>query len=277
MRYGLKEILDLAEKGNFAVPAFNVYNLEMLMGVMRAAEETKAPVIIQMYSRLFDTETGKRLAPSIIDAMNELKTPLAFHLDHGAGEKEVLSAIRLGATGVMIDASLKPFEENVAVTEKVVKTAHAVGVGVEAEIGHVGSASDEKTGVYTETADAVEFVEKTGVDALAIMVGTAHGRYKKAPVLAIDRIAEIHKNTSAHLVLHGGSGVPDDQIKAAVQAGIRKINYATDLCYAFVEGFIGTDPLSAPLDINLSKAADVVKDLAINRIKVFGADRYSKR
>ena len=276
MKYSLQEILEIAEEGKFAVPAFNVYNMEMVMGVMRAAEETKAPVILQMYSRLFDNETGRRLAPLVIDAMNNIKTPVAFHLDHGAGEEQVVAAIRAGATGVMIDASTKPFEENVAITSNVVRIAKHVGVGVEGELGHVGSVNDEVWDNYTEVDSAVRYVEETGVDALAVMVGTAHGRYKKAPVLAIDRIAEIHKNTKVHLVLHGGSGVPDDQIKAAVEAGIRKINYATDLCYAFVEGFIKTDPLSAPLDVNLSKAADVVKDLAINRIRVFGADRYSK-
>ena len=274
MRYDLKEILDLAERGGFAVPAFNVYNLEMLMGVMRAAEETKAPIIIQMYSRLFDTETGKRLAPSIVAAMNELKTPIAFHLDHGAGEKEVLGALRLGATGVMIDASTKPFEENVSLTANVVRIAHSVGVGVEGEIGHVGSASDEKSGVYTETADAVEFVERSGVDALAIMVGTAHGKYKQAPRLFIERIKEIHKKTNAHLVLHGGSGVSDDQIKLAIDAGIRKINYATDLCCALVDGMNAVGLLKEPLDVGMSKAADYVKDYAIDRIKVLGADRY---
>jgi len=275
MRYCLNEILMLADKGNFAVPAFNVYNLEMLMGVIRAAKETNAPVIIQMYSRLFDTETGKRLAPSVIDAMDELKTPVAFHLDHGAGEKEVLNAFRLGVTGVMIDASTKPFEENVAITGKVVKMARDIGVDVEGEIGHVGSANDEKSGIYTETADAVEFVERTGVDALAIMVGTAHGKYKQAPKLCIERINEIHSKTKAHLVLHGGSGVPDDQIKLAVEAGIRKINYATDLCYALVDGMKTADLLSEPLDVGMSKAADFVKEFAIGRIKVLGADKYA--
>lgn len=275
MRYGLNEILDIADKGNFAVPAFNVYNLEMLMGVARAAKETKAPIIIQMYSRLFDTETGKRLAPSVIDVMNELKTPVAFHLDHGAGEKEVLNALRLGVTGAMIDASTKPYDENAEITGKVVKTAHAVGVDVEGEIGHVGSASDESSGIYTETADAVRFVEETGVDALAIMVGTAHGKYKKAPKLFVERIEEIYLRTKAHLVLHGGSGVPDDQIRLAVKAGIRKINYATDLCYALVEGMKAADLLSGPLDVGMSKAADYVKDFAIGRIKVLGADKYN--
>lgn len=275
MRYDLNEILDLADKGNFAVPAFNVYNLEMLMGVARAAQETKAPIIIQMYSRLFDTETGKRLAPSIVGVMNELKTPVAFHLDHGAGEKEVLNAFRSGVTSVMIDASTKPYEENVAITSRVVKMSRDVGVNVEGEIGHVGSANDDSSGVYTETADAVRFVEETGVDALAIMVGTAHGKYKKAPKLFIDRIKEIHEHTKARLVLHGGSGVPDDQIRLAVEAGIRKINYATDLCCALVEGMNAVNLLSEPLDVGMSKAANYVKDFAIDRIKVLGADKYN--
>lgn len=272
MRYDLKEILDIAEEGKFAVPAFNVYNIEMLMGIMRAVKETKAPVIIQMYSRLFDTETGKRLAPAIREAMEEVKTPVAFHLDHGAGEKEVLNAFRMGATGVMIDASAKPIEENIEITKKVVTMAGYIGVGVEGELGHVGSVNDEKWDAYTEVDDAVKYAEGTGIDALAIMVGTAHGKYKKAPVINVDRISEIHNAVKAHLVLHGGSGVPDDQIKAAVKAGIRKINIATDLCYAFVEGL--KDPLSKPLDLSLSAAADSVKEVAIDRIKVFGADKY---
>ncbi|HBF86734.1 MAG TPA: tagatose-bisphosphate aldolase [Clostridiales bacterium] len=272
MKYGLKEILDIAEEGKFAIPSFNVYNLEMLMGIMRAVKETKAPVIIQMYSRLFDTETGKRLAPAIREAMEEVNTPVAFHLDHGAGEKEVLNAFRMGATGVMIDASNKPLNENIAITKRVVEMAKHIGVGVEGELGHIGSVNDEKWDAYTEVSDAVKYTEETGIDALAIMVGTAHGKYKKAPVLYIDRIAEIHGAVKVHLVLHGGSGVPDDQIKSAIKAGVRKINIATDLCYAFVNGLV--DPLSKPLDLSLSAAADSVKEVAIDRIKVFGADKY---
>ena len=272
MKYGLKEILDIAEEGKFAIPAFNVYNLEMLMGIMRAVKETKAPVIIQMYSRLFDTESGKRLAPAIREAMEEVNTPVAFHLDHGAGEKEVLNAFRMGATGVMIDASNQPLNENIAITKRVVEMAKHIGVGVEGELGHIGSVNDEKWDAYTEVSDAVKYTEETGIDALAIMVGTAHGKYKKAPVLYIDRIAEIHGAVKAHLVLHGGSGVPDDQIKSAIKAGVRKINIATDLCYAFVNGLV--DPLSKPLDLSLSAAADSVKEVAIDRIKVFGADKY---
>lgn len=274
MRYSLKEILDLAEKDGYAVPAFNVYNLETLMGVVRAVEETGAPVILQMYSRLFNTGTGRFLAPVILDVMNTLKTPVAFHLDHGVGLSECIRAIRAGATGVMIDASKLPMEENIETTKKVVDFATEAAVYVEGELGHIGTTKDEVWDNYTEVADAVRFVEETGVDSLAIMVGTAHGKYAKAPELANDRIAEIHEATKAHLVLHGGSGVPDDQIRAAIRAGIRKINFATDVCCAYIEGYKELDPYGAPLDVVMSQSADYVKAFALEKIRLLGADQY---
>ena len=277
MKYTVKEILDLGEKGGFAVPAFNMYNFESVLGVMHAAEETGAPVIFQVYNRLFDTGVAKYLIPAILEAVNTLKTPAAIHLDHGAGAPEVIRAIRYGATSVMIDASTLPFDENVAITKSIVDIASEAGVSVEGELGHVGSAAngDELSG-YTEVDTAVNFVNKTGVDALAVAVGTAHGKYKKAPVLAIDRIAELHKATNAHLVLHGGSGVPDDQLQSAVKAGIRKVNYATDVCIEFIEGCKRLDPYSEPLDKYLMHPTEDVKNFAIDRIKVLGADKYSK-
>lgn len=271
MKYTLKEILDLAEKENFAVPAFNVYNLETLMGVVNAAKENGAPVIIQMYSRLFDTDTGKFLAPVIKEMMNELKTPVAFHLDHGAGFAECVRAARIGTTGIMIDASTLPIDENIAATKKVVDFCREIGVPVEGELGHIGSTKDEHQAAFTEVADAVKYVDETGVDALAVMVGTAHGKYAKAPVLGIDRIAEIHGAVGAHLVLHGGSGVPDDQITAAVKAGVRKVNFGTDVCCAFIEGYDGLDRYAAPLDVVMAKTSVFVKDFAAEKIKLLGA------
>ena len=273
MKYNLKEILDIAEKGNFAIPAFNVYNLETLMGVVNAAKETNAPVIIQMYSRLFNTGTGKFMAPIIKDVMNDLKTPVAFHLDHGAVFQELIRATRYGTTGVMIDASTLSIDENIAATKTVVDFCKEIGVPVEGELGHNGSTKDEKWADYTEVADAVRYVDETGIDALAIMVGTAHGKYAKAPVLAIDRIADIYKETKAHLVLHGGSGVPDEQITAAVNAGIRKINFGTDVCCAFIEGYKNIDPYHAPLDVVMAETSEYVKDFAIDKIKLLGANK----
>ena len=244
------------------------------MGVVRAVEETGAPVILQMYSRLVNTSTSRFLTPVILDVMNELKTPVAFHLDHGTNLPQCIRAVRAGATGVMIDASTLPIDENIEITKNVVDFAKEASVCVEGELGHVGTTKDEKWGNYTEVDEAVRYVETTGVDALAIMVGTAHGKYAKAPVLAIDRIAEIHEATNAHLVLHGGSGVPDDQIRAAINAGIRKINFATDVCCAFIEGYKELDPYSAPLDVVMSKAADYVKDFALEKIRLLGADQH---
>lgn len=277
MIYTTKEILDLAEKGGFAVPAFNIYNFGSLMGIKDAVKETGAPVILQMYTRLFDTGLAKYLMPAIKEIANELDSPVAIHLDHGAGLPQVIRAIKYGVSSVMIDASTQPFDENVRITKSAVDIAKEAGVSVEGELGHVGSAANgDETGSYTEVEAAVEFVNKTGVDALAVMVGTAHGKYKKAPVLAIDRIGEIHKATPAHLVLHGGSGVPDDQIKAAVKAGVRKINYATDVCYAYIERCKELDPYSEPFDKYLAHPSEAVKDFAIDRIKLLGADKCAK-
>lgn len=277
MKYSVKEILDLGESGQFAVPAFNIYNFGSLMGIRDAAIETGAPVIFQVYTRLFDTGIARYLMPSILEVVNDLKTPAAIHLDHGRGLPEVVRAMRYGTTGVMIDASTLPFEENIAATKVVVDLAKEAGVSVEGEIGHVGAAANgDECGSYTEVEAAAEFVRQTGVDAIAIMVGTAHGKYKKAPVLATDRIAEIHAATKAHLVLHGGSGVPEDQIRAAVRTGIRKVNYATDVCCAFIEGYKKLDPYSEPFDVVLSHPANDVKEYAISRIRLLGADRYGK-
>jgi len=271
MRYTLSEILDFADEGGFAVPAFNVYNLETLMGVAHAAEMTGAPVIFQMYSRLFDTETGRFMAPVLRDVIDRLPSPAAFHLDHGAGIPECIRALRYGVTGVMLDASTLPLDENITETRKAVELAREAGISVEGELGHIGSTMEKTWAAYTEVSDAVRFVEETGISALAIMVGTAHGKYSKAPVIGIDRIAEIHEATSAHLVLHGGSGVPDEQVRAAIRAGIRKINFGTDVCCAFIEKYAALDPYSAPLDVVLAKAAAAVEAFAKEKICLLGA------
>lgn len=273
MLYTLKEVMDLGEKGNFAIPAFNVYTAENAIAVIQAAEEMRAPVIIQMYSRLFDSGIAKFLAPSILKAIDEMSVPCAFHLDHGANEGVVTRAIRYGASGVMIDTSTLELDDNIAVTKRVVDMASAAGVSVEGELGHIGSAANgDENGSYTEVADAVKYVNETGIAALAIMVGTAHGHYKQTPKLAIDRIAEIHAATKAHLVLHGGSGVPDDQMQAAVNAGIRKVNFGTDVCYSYIDGCKQADPTKMALDVYLRYPTETVKQFAIEKIKLLGAD-----
>lgn len=272
MLTGLKDILSLAEKGGFAVPAFNVYNMETVMGIMEAAEEEHAPVIIQSYSRLFTNKEGYFVSPIVLAAAKKANVPICFHLDHGAGITEVTRALRWGATGIMIDKSTLDFEDNIKETKAVVDICSAIGIGVEGELGHIGSVSEEISETYTEAADAKKFVEETGVTALAVMVGTAHGRYKKAPKLGIDRIAEIHKATDAALVLHGGSGVPDEEIKAAVKAGIRKINFGTDVCYSFLDKVFETSRDLIAIDLFMKDAIENVKKFGIEKIRLLGAE-----
>lgn len=271
MLTGLKEILDMAEKGGFAVPAFNVYNMETVMGIIRAAEEAKAPVIIQSYSRLFTNGEGYFVSPIILAAAKQASVPVCFHLDHGAGLSEVTRALRYGASGIMIDKSALTFEENIDETKKIVDMCDSVGVAVEGELGHVGSVNDSEMQEFTKVDEAERFVDETGVTALAILVGTAHGRYKKAPKLDIERIADIHKAVKAHLVLHGGSGVPDDQLQAAIKAGIRKINFGTDVCYSFLDKVFETSRDLVAIDLFMKDAIENVKAFALTKIDLLGA------
>ena len=250
------------------------FAMDTVMGVIAAAEEMHAPIILQNYSRLLTNGEGYFCAPIIRAAAEQASVPVCYHLDHGAGVPEVTRAIRYGASGIMIDKSLLSFEENIAETKKVVELCSAVGLAVEGEIGHVGVAAngDEQTTAYTTVEEAKRFAEETGVTALAVAVGTAHGRYKKAPRLAIERIAEIHKAIDASVVLHGGSGVPDDQIKAAINAGIRKINFGTDLCFAFLDNVFATSREIYAIDLFMKGAIDGVKEFAKSKIQLLGAE-----
>lgn len=270
----LKEILSMAEEGGYCVPAFNVYNIETARGVVNAAEELRAPVILQFYSRLVTSKVAEDVAPVVRDMARRASVPVCFHLDHGAGECEVVRSLRMGMTGIMIDASTEEFEENIRKTKNVVRLCDYVGVGVEGELGHIGKAADGDENVvaeYTRPDEAEKYVKETGVCALAVMVGTAHGKYKKAPVLDIERIREIKKATNIALVLHGGSGVPDDQIKAAIGAGVRKMNFSTDLCYTFLDSCRERDKSIVGIDLFMTEPIARVQGFAETKIKVLGA------
>lgn len=277
MLVNLKYVLDIAEKGNFAIPAFNVYNMETVMGVIKAAEETNAPIIVQNYSRLVTNEEGYYLAPIVLAAAEKASVPVCFHLDHGADTDAVVRSLRYGASGIMIDKSLLDLEGNIAETKKIVEMCKAVGVEVEGELGHVGAAAngDEQSTDYTDIDEAKRFVEETGVVALAVAVGTAHGKYKKTPKLAIERIADIHKATDASLVLHGGSGIPDEEIKAAIKAGIRKVNFGTDICFAFLDKVFETSREVYAIDMFMKDAVENVKKFAVEKIKLLGAENQA--
>lgn len=273
MLVSFDKILSIADKGGFAIPAFNVYNMETVMGIIGAAEELRAPVILQCYSRLMSNDEGYYLAPIVLAAAARASVPVCFHLDHGAGELPVMRAIRFGATGIMIDASTEPIDKNIAITSKIVELCGHNGIQVEGELGHIGSTSDETMSASTETADAVRFANETGVRALAIAVGTAHGHYKKAPKLDIERIGEIHTALpEVSLVLHGGSGIPDEQIRAAIAAGIRKINFGTDVCYSFLDKVFETSRSIVAVDLFMRDAISSVKAFAEEKIKLLGAD-----
>ncbi len=273
MLVSFDKILSIADNGGFAIPAFNVYNMETVMGIIGAAEELRAPVILQCYSRLMTNDEGYYLSPIILAAAKRASVPVCFHLDHGAGELPVMRAIRYGATGIMIDASTEPIERNIAITSNIVELCGYNNIQVEGELGHIGSTNDETMSESTETADAVRFVSETGVRALAIAVGTAHGHYKKAPKLDIERIGEIHTALpEVSLVLHGGSGIPDEQIRAAIAAGIRKINFGTDVCYSFLDKVFETSRSIVAVDLFMRDAISSVKAFAEEKIKLLGAD-----
>lgn len=276
MLVSLKEVIDLAEKGNFAIPAFNVYNTETVMGVVKAAEALRAPIIIQVYPRLLNQEVGYYLCPAIVAAARKATVPVCFHLDHGANEKEVQKALRWGATGIMYDGSIHPFEENVKNTKHIVDICESIDVTVEGELGHIGSVNDDVMDEFTDPKEAAEFVKRANVCCLAVLIGNAHGHYKKTPKLDIERVKAIREAAGGiPLVLHGGSGIPDDQVKAAIKAGIRKMNIGTDVCCAFAEGTKETldDPdRSLAIDLFMKRPIETVKKLAIEKIKLVGAD-----
>jgi ketose-bisphosphate aldolase len=272
MLINLSEILKIAEEGNFAIPAFNVYNMETIIGVLNAAEELKAPVILQGYSRFFQTDDAYFLSPIVLSAAKRSKVPICFHLDHGTDELQIIRGIRYGCTGIMIDGSKLPLTENIDLTKRAVSMSSAAGIPVEGELGHVGIAGEIQTEKHTDVDEAKRFVEETGVSALAIMVGTAHGRYKKSPEINIQRIFEIKKATNIPLVLHGGSGTPDEQIIASIDAGIRKINFATDLCYAFIDTIFETSRDKIAIDLFMKNPIESVKKFAAEKIMLLKAD-----
>ena len=267
-----QDILKDANERGYAVPAFNVYNMETVMGVIAAAEEMRSPVIMQFYSRLATTGFADYLAPVILKAAEKASVPVCMHLDHGSGYEAAAIALKNGATGIMVDFSTLPLSENIEKTAKAVSVLKAAGVGVEGEIGHIGKAADGVPTDYTTVEEAKTYVAGTGVSALAVAVGTAHGRYKQAPSLAIERIKEIKDAVKIPLVLHGGSGVPDDQIRSAVAAGITKINFGTDLCYSFLDEVFVTDKNKVAIDLFMYGPIEAVKKFAVSKIRLLGAE-----
>ena len=235
-----KEMLQKAREGKYAIGAFNVENMEMVMAVLAAAEAKNSPVIMQTTPGTIKYAGVDYYYANVAAAAKRSSVPVVMHLDHGDSFQRAMAAYRAGYTSIMIDGSKLPFEENIDLTKRVVDACHPGDVYVEGELGKVGGKEDDLEGdddnPYTDPEEAKIFVEKTGVDDLAIGVGTAHGVYKGIPKVNTDLIATIHDMVEVPLVLHGTSGVPDEQVITAVKNGICKVNYATDLRIAFTRG-----------------------------------------
>ncbi len=235
-----KQLLLDAQKGGYAVGAFNVENMEMVQAVVAAAEELRSPVIMQTTPSTVKYANLNYFYENVKAAAQESSVPVVIHLDHGNSFELAMQAYRTGYTSIMIDGSHEGFEDNIALTSAVVKACHPGEVPIEAELGKVGGKEDDLDGgegdPYTNPQEAAEFVERTGIDSLAVAIGTAHGVYKGVPKLDFSRLSEIRKAVSIPLVLHGTSGVPDEDVAECIKRGICKVNYATDLRIAFTKG-----------------------------------------
>lgn len=237
----MKDLLTVAQKNHFAVPAFNIGSDQLLKAVMKTVKELKSPVILEMSPDEFNFVGYAQIQAMLYEAAHT-DVPVCIHLDHGDSYETVVRAIQAGMTSVMIDASKLPYEENVAITKKVVETAHIANVSVESELGTIGTTGNSIEGgtegvIYTVPEEAKQFIEDTGIDTFACAIGTAHGIYPKdmKPKLRIDILKDITNQVSVPLVLHGGSSNKDEEIAEAVKNGICKINISSDIKVAFYE------------------------------------------
>lgn len=241
MLMNMKDLLTVAQKNHFAVPAFNIGSDQLLKAVMKTVKELKSPVILEMSPDEFNFVGYAQIQAMLYEAAHT-DVPVCIHLDHGNSYETVVRAIQAGMTSVMIDASKLPYEENVAITKKVVETAHIANVSVESELGTIGTTGNSIEGgtegvIYTVPEEAKQFIEDTGIDTFACAIGTAHGIYPKdmKPKLRIDILKDITDQVSVPLVLHGGSSNKDEEIAEAVKNGICKINISSDIKVAFYE------------------------------------------
>lgn len=280
MLVSTRQMLLDAQKGGYAVPAFNIHNLETIQVVVDTANELKSPVILAATPSTVRYAGLDYLIKMIETASNRYDIPIAFHLDHHEDINSIKEAILLGCKSVMIDASHHPFEENVKIVKEVVDFAHRYDVTVEAELGKlVGQEDDlivdESQSAYTDPVLAKEFVERTGVDSLAVAIGTAHGLYKNEPKLDYKRLKEIKKLVDIPLVLHGASGVPFDSVRTTIEDGICKVNIATELKIPFAESlkeFFLKHPNESDPRKYLIPAKEAMKKVVVDKIIMCKSD-----
>lgn len=273
-----KEILMKAQAGGYAVGAFNVENMEMVQAVVEAAEELQSPVIMQTTPSTVKYAGLDYYLANVKAAAERVSVPVVMHLDHGNSFELAMQAFRVGYTSIMIDGSHESFENNIAVSKAVADVCRPAKVPVEAELGKVGGKEDDLDGgennPYTDPQEAKEFVERTGIDSLAVGIGTAHGIYKGEPKLQYDVLRKIREVVDIPLVLHGTSGVADEAVRECIKRGICKVNYATDLRIAFTKG-VNQTLSDQPTVIDPKKYSasgrDEVKRYVMGKIKVCGS------
>ena len=288
MLVNMNEVLYPAKKGKYAVGLFNAVNLELARGIIAAAESTGSPIIMGTAEVLFPYGPLEEVSYYLIPMAKKAKVPVVIHLDHGLKKETCIRALELGFSSIMYDCSIDPYEENVRKVKEMADIAHSYGATIEGELGHVGdnegsaegsSHLEDPTKYYTDPKQAKDFVQRTGVDALAIAVGTAHGAYKLPPKLDFERIRTIASTIDVPLVLHGGSGLTDRDFKQAIHDGISKVNIFTDINVAAVKAalrnFLDTDLGIIEL---IPAQVEAVKQEVIKKLTLFGsADRYSNR
>ena len=272
-----KELLMEAEKNHYAVAAFNFYNLDTLMAIVEAAEAERAPIIAQIYAGHFTHYNGGGpIAKGALRLIDEVKTPVSFHLDHSNSADCLRYALELGFTSVMYDGSALPLEQNIANSTALVAEAHAKGVYTEVELGRIGRISDDAEEISddcTRVEDAVRLIDASHADSLAPAIGSAHGIYRTEPKLNFERLAELKMAVRVPLVLHGGSGIPEALIRRSIELGISKINVGTELKYCWAETMKQGLEAGIKEPVKLGEAAkDAVREIARRKIRLFGSN-----
>ncbi len=277
MLVNMRELLDDAMDGNYAVGSFSVANMEMVLGVLKAAEELKAPVILQIAEVRLKQSPLEVIGPLMVAAAENASTPVAVHFDHGKTLEKITQALDIGFTSVMFDGSHLPLEENIEFTNKVISVADEYDAAVEAEIGCVGGSEDGSEDIAincTKTEDAVRFESETQVDALAIAIGNAHGNYKSTPNLRFDILEDVEKNTDVALVLHGGTGITPEDFVRCSHTGIKKINIATatfDSVEKTVSSWYNDGKIKGYYDLQAAEVEGAYQN-AKKHILIFGSD-----
>lgn len=272
MIVSLKEVLSDAQKNGYAVGLFNTIDTDMLEGAIAAAEELRSPIIIGTAEVLLPYGELQLIGPAMVNMAKNATVPVVVHYDHGLTFERCIEAMDIGFSSIMFDGSAGEESENLANTRKMVELAHSRGVTVEGEIGHVGNADtgdNETDDMYTTPEEAVNFVKETGVDALAVAIGTAHGAYKTKPQLDINRLTEIRASLDTPLVLHGGSGLSDDDFRNTIKAGIAKVNIFTDLCNAGAGAVVNNE--KPYLEMRNDKV-EAIKQAVMKKMMLFGSN-----